>query len=188
MALLHKATLTPTKRELLEGWLPSQPWAAGLPELRPFADYRLDDPDGAVGIQGILLRSSDGTVVVHAPLTYRDAPLEGAEEHLLGTTEHSVLGTRWVYDASADPVFVATLTRTILDGGSGAEEYFEVDGQRETRAPKVVVAGSGGDDAESNELVVVRRVGDATDGDAVLTGTWEGGSGVLAVVRSAGTR
>ena len=107
MALLHDATLVPSKRELLADWLPSQPWADGLPELRPFGGFRLDDPAGEVGIEGILLRSEDGTVVVHAPLTYRGAPLDGAEGHLLGTMEHSVLGTRWVYDAPGDPVYVA---------------------------------------------------------------------------------
>src|SRR3954468_7609488 len=120
MAHLHNATLVPSKRELLDAWLPSQAGAVGVPPLKPFGGFRLDDPAGAVGIEGILLRSDDGTVVAHVPLTYRDAPLDGAEEHLLGTTEHSVLGARWVYDASGDPVFRAVLTSTILEGGTGA--------------------------------------------------------------------
>jgi Maltokinase N-terminal cap domain len=185
MALLHHATLTPSKPELIAAWLPRQPWAAGLPELTPFGGFRLDDPDGEVGIEGILLRSADGDVVVHVPLTYRDAPLEGAQDALLGTTEHSVLGTRWVYDATADPVYVATLTATIVDGGSGADEYFEVDGERVTREPKIRVVGSGG---APGEVVVVRVVGEGAEGDAVLTGTWDGGSGVLAGLRSDGPR
>ena len=54
-----------------------------------------------------------------------------------------MLGTRWVYDATGDPVWRATLAETILTGGTGAEEYFEVDGRRETREPSVEVAGSG---------------------------------------------
>jgi hypothetical protein len=182
MALLHHATLTPSKPELIAAWLPRQPWAAGLPEVTPFGGFRLDDPAGQVGIEGILLRSADGEVVVHVPLTYRAAPLEGAEDALLGTTEHSVLGTRWVYDAPADPVYVATLSSTILDGGTGAEEYFEVDGERVTREPKVRVAGSGG---APGEVVVVRIVGEPVESDAVLTGTWDGGSGVLAALRTA---
>lgn len=185
MALLHDATLVPSKRELIEAWLPSQDWAADLPDLKPFAGYRLDDPAGEVGMEGILLRSADGTVVVHVPLTYRDAPLEGAEEHLLGTTEHSVLGTRWVYDATSDPAFVAELTATITAGGTGAEEYFEVDGERVTREPKVRVSGTGG---TPGEVTVVRVVGEDLHADAVLTGTWDGGSGVLAGVRSDGSR
>src|SRR3954452_13919958 len=190
MALLHDATLVPSKRELIATWLPSQPWAEGLPELKPFGAFRLDDPDGEVGIEGILLRSSDdgtddGTepVGVHVPLTYRGAPLEGAEAHLVGTTEHSVLGTRWMYDAPADPVYVATLTATITSGGTGAEEYFEVDGRRRSREPSVTVLGSGG---LPGEVVVVRVVGGPVDSDdAVLTGTWTGGSGVLAGLRRA---
>jgi hypothetical protein len=190
MALLHDATLVPSKRELIAAWLPGRSWATGLPELKPFGAFRLDDPAGEVGIEGILLRSVDGgpddaadPVVVHVPLTYRGAPLEGAEAHLVGTTEHSVLGTRWVYDAPADPVYVATLTATITSGGTGAEEYFEVDGRRRTRDPSVTVRGSGG---APGEVVVVRVVGEPVGSDdAVLTGTWAGGSGVLAALRRA---
>ena len=40
-------------------------------------------------------------------MTYRGAPLAGAEEALIGTSEHGVLGTRWIYDAAHDPVAVA---------------------------------------------------------------------------------
>ncbi|HEU5038749.1 MAG TPA: hypothetical protein VFT70_17210 [Nocardioides sp.] len=181
MALLHQATLTPPKPELIAAWLPSQPWAAGLPEVTPIGGFRLDDPAGEVGIEGILLRSADGGVVVHVPLTYRAAPLEGAEDALLGTTEHSVLGTRWVYDAPADPVYRAALTATIVEGGTGAEEYFEVDGERIAREPKVSVAGSGGG---PGEIVVVRVVGEEGESESVLTGAWDGGSGVLAALRT----
>jgi hypothetical protein len=179
MALLHRATLTPTKAELIAAWLPRQPWAAGLPELAPFGGFRLDDPDGEVGIEGILLRSADGAVVVHVPLTYRGAPLAGAEEALLGTTEHSVLGTRWVYDAPADPVYREVLTATIVTAGTGAEEYFEVDGERVVREPSVSVAGSGG---QPGDVVVVRVVGEPVESEAVLTGAWDGGAGVLAAL------
>jgi hypothetical protein len=100
-----------------------------------------------------------------------------------------VLGTRWVYDAAGDPVWNATLAATVLAGGTGAEEYFEVDGRRETREPTVRVAGSGTAGAAiptGAEVVLVRRVGEVVDTDAVLTGTWDGGSGVLAGVRTGG--
>jgi hypothetical protein len=188
MALLHHASLVPSKSELLAAWLPSQPWAADLPGLKPFGGYRLDDPDGEVGMEGILLRSTAGDVL-HVPLTYRAAPLQGAEEFLIGTTEHSALGTRWVYDATGDPVWRTTLAATVLTGGTGAEEYFEVDGKRETREPSVAVAGSGavgGEVPAGTEVVVVRRVGEEIEADAVLTGAWDGGSGVLAGVRVVG--
>jgi hypothetical protein len=188
MALLHRASMSPTKPELIAAWLPRQPWAAALPDLAAIGGYRIDDPGGAVGMEGILLRSADGAVVAHVPLTYRSAPLEGAEQHLLGTSEHSVLGTRWVYDGTGDPLFLATLADTIVAGGTGAEEYFETDGQRVPREPKVRVRGSGGEAGEAGEVVVVHVVGEPIDGDAVLTGSWDGGSGVLAVLRSAGSR
>ncbi|MFC7495204.1 MULTISPECIES: CG0192-related protein [unclassified Nocardioides] len=183
MALLHHATLTPTKPELLATWIPRQPWAEGLPGLTPFGGYRLDDPAGEVGMEGIMLRSADGSVVAHVPLTYRAEPLEGAEDHLVGTTEHSVLGTRWVYDATGDPVWIATVTATVLEGGSGAEEYFKVDGRKQTREPKVAVTGSG-ETVVRPEVVVVHEVGTAPESDAVLHGRWDGGEGVLVVVRS----
>ena len=179
MALLHDATLVPSKRELIAAWLPRQPWAAGLPELSPIGSFRIDDPAGEVGIEGILFGSADGATVVHVPLTYRSAPLEGAEEHLLGTSEHSVLGTRWVYDAPADPVYVAALTDTITSAGTGAEEYFERDGEKVVREPAVAVAGSGGG---AGDLHVVRVVGEEVASDAVLAASWDGGSGILAAV------
>ncbi|RYJ01781.1 MAG: hypothetical protein EON52_20830 [Actinomycetales bacterium] len=182
MALLHDATLVPSKRELIAAWLPGQPWAEGLPELRPFGSYRIDDPDGEVGVEGILLRSADGSTVVHVPLTYRAAPLEGAEAHLVGTTEHSVLGTRWVYDATGDPLFAAVVADTIATAATGAEEYFEQDGEKVTREPTVQVAGSSGG---PGEVVVVRVVGEDPECEAVLAGSWDGGSGILAALRTA---
>ena len=29
MGIVHRATLSPTKQEIVEGWLPSRGWAAG---------------------------------------------------------------------------------------------------------------------------------------------------------------
>ena len=42
-------------------------------------------------MEGILLRTAAGDVV-HVPLTYRAAPLDGAEDYLLG--HHRALGAR----------------------------------------------------------------------------------------------
>lgn len=188
MALLHRATLTPTKKELLDAWLPSQSWADGVDPatLTVVGGYRFDDPDGEVGMEGIVLRAADGAFV-HVPLTYRGAPLDGAEPHLVGTMEHSALGTRWVYAAEADPVWQAAVTAAVLEGGSGAEEYFEVDGVRETREPLVAVQGSGGS-IEAPVAAPVHLVGQAPAADATLTGRWADGDGVLVVVRSAPSR
>ena len=54
-AEIHDATLTPTKLELLAGWLPSQDWFHGsADDLTRVASYRFVDPDGEVGIETIL--------------------------------------------------------------------------------------------------------------------------------------
>lgn len=196
MALIHKATLSPTKLELLADWLPGRDWHTGpTGEPRRVAGYRFDDPAGAVGIETLLVRVGDGPVH-QVPLTYRDAPLDGADAWLIGTTEHSVLGKRWVYDAFGDPVYAAALADAILTGRGQAEEFVEVDDRLEPRAPSMgvavtanglaeapaagaVVRVTGGEPTlivtETVELAVRRRLdtgGDLTG--AVLTGTWAG--------------
>ena len=61
----------------------------------------------------------------------------------MGTTEHSALGTRWVYDATGDPVWAAALATAILTGGTQADIYYEVDGVQERRESRTKVQGSG---------------------------------------------
>ena len=54
MAVIHRTTMTPTKLELLTEWLPKQNWylsAGGTPSLAKAGGFRLDDPDGEVGIE-----------------------------------------------------------------------------------------------------------------------------------------
>lgn len=114
MALIHKTTMTPGKLELLAAWLPSQPWYAGTegePQLDKAGGFRLDDPAGEVGIEFMVVtdRSGDRPVAYHVPLTYRGAPLDGADTALVGTSEHGILGRRWVYDGIHDPVLVDRL-------------------------------------------------------------------------------
>jgi Maltokinase N-terminal cap domain len=94
MATIHNATLNPSKLTLLNAWLPSRTWFTGVADVQRVGAYRFDDPAGEVGIESFLLQAGDGSVL-HAPLTYRGAPLAGAEEFLVGTIEHSVLGRRW---------------------------------------------------------------------------------------------
>jgi hypothetical protein len=111
MATIHTGTtMAPTKLELLTEWLPRQPWYVGdgRPTLSRAGGFRLDDPDGEVGIEFAFV--SDGEErTYHVPMTYRSAPLPAAEQGLIGTSEHGVLGTRWIYDAAHDPVAVTTL-------------------------------------------------------------------------------
>ncbi|GAB3605082.1 hypothetical protein GCM10027413_04910 [Conyzicola nivalis] len=174
MALLHQATLTPSKLELVRDWLPGQPWFLGAAgsELTPVAAYRFDDPDGEVGIETILAAGPDGAVM-QVPVTYRGAPLEGAEQWLIGTMQHSVLGSRWVYDGLGDPVYLAAVTHAVRTGGHEAELKVEIDGEMVTREPTARVQGSGTGAGGRESVTVIRYPEPGAVGDgAVLTGTW----------------
>jgi hypothetical protein len=144
MALLYKAELRPSKIELIEGWAPTQPWFEGSASasFTSVASFRFDDPEGEIGIETILLRVGDSPVL-QVPLTYRGAPLEGGGAWLIGTMQHSVLGQRWVYDATGDPAYLAAVATAAFTGGGQAEQYIEIDGKRVLRESTAVVAGSG---------------------------------------------
>ncbi|EPJ35292.1 hypothetical protein STAFG_7659 [Streptomyces afghaniensis 772] len=126
MAVIHRTTVEPTKLELLTSWLPSRPWyrggAAG-PQLAKAGGFRLDDPQGEVGIEFIVVTDTSGphAVTYLVPLTYRGAALDGAEHALVGTMEHGVLGRRWAYDGCHDPVLVAQLA-ALIEGRAQAQD------------------------------------------------------------------
>ena len=115
MARFHVATITPTKTELIAEWAPTQPWglAADVP-IEVIGSYRFDDPDGRVGMETHLVTA--GATLLQIPLTYRDEPLEGADTALIVEMQHSVLGTRWVYDGLRDPQFVVMLAAVAMTG------------------------------------------------------------------------
>jgi hypothetical protein len=138
MSVIHNTTLTPTKLELLTGWLPVQPWYVGTgygPELTRVGGFRLDDPEGAVGIEFMAVTDDSGEepVTYQVPLTYRGAPCDSAADGLIGTTEHGVLGRRWVYDGIHDPVLVAQLV-ALIQGGAEPQ----AQSQSDTPDPSVV--------------------------------------------------
>ncbi len=186
-AEIHDATLSPTKLELLAGWLPTQEWFVGdSDDLARVASYRFVDPDGEVGIETILVSSRGVTYQV--PLTYRGEPLGEAQDSLIGTIEHSVLGTRYVYDAVGDPVFVIELMRVIHEGDTEAEL------SRGTKSMTVVGSGIVPVSNAAGEMMRVVRVldGQHVPGSRVplgtLVGTWTDADGhrqeqVLAVLR-----
>lgn len=125
MAVIHHTTLKPTKLELLKSWLPTRPWyegGPGEPELTKAGGFRLDDPEGEVGIEFMVVTDAaeTGPAAYLVPLTYRGAPLDGAEHALVGTMEHGVLGQRWVYDGCHDPVLVAQLL-ALIEGRAQAQ-------------------------------------------------------------------
>jgi hypothetical protein len=194
MAILYDATLTPGKRDLIKGWLPGRSWFDGDLARKPHAAFRFDDPAGEVGVECFLFGPEEGSDVTTllVPLSYRGAPLEGADDHLVGTTDHSVLGRRWVYDGMADPVAVQTLLTAILTGGHEAELTMEENGELVRFDPTCRVSGSGssaavvragavavvdpGDPTVTRagdlELVLARVVGTVVTGDATLTAQW----------------
>jgi hypothetical protein len=195
MAKLHVATLSPSKPELLTQWLANDPYvgdrvAGGLEVL---GAYRFDDPAGDVGLECHLLGCGDGTVL-HVPVSYRAAAEPSLADHQVGSLEHSVLGTRWVYDGCADPVFVGELLRTMHTGDTQVELVVHTDDGPVIREPNAEVTGTGSAAAaptiESVAMsrheagatvevgaasVEVRRVldlgADSADGVALL-GTW----------------
>jgi hypothetical protein len=125
MAIIHNTTVKPTKLELLTAWLPTRPWYQGgpaAPELTRAGGFRLDDPEGEVGIEFMVALDTCGPepVAYHVPLTYRGAPLPGAEHALVGTMEHGVLGPRWAYDGCHDPVLLAALL-ALIEGRAQAQ-------------------------------------------------------------------
>jgi hypothetical protein len=172
MAHIYRAQLTPSKLELVEGWAPSQPWFAGDADgtFEQLANYRFDDPLGKVGLEVLFVRMGEGPVM-QIPLTYRDAPFDPAESWLIGTLMHSVLGKRWVYDATGDPAFVAALASAILTGGVQAELMVETENGMQRREPTARVRGTGdtggGFVAEDVGEITTRETANAT----VITGS-----------------
>jgi len=213
MAVIHEATLSPGKVELAAAWLGTRPWAVGLRLGDRIGGYRFDDPAGEVGVEFLLVSATDADGldrVVHLPVTYRGAPLEGAEDHLLGTTDHSALGTRWVYDGCADPVAVHVLLTAVLTGGEQEPlEYHRRSGHVEHPAVTVRAHGSGSWradevppfdgvsivhdhasavlEAAGFEITVKRLLdGVPVPGDETLEVVWPQGRGVLVGVRRLG--
>ncbi|ELP65065.1 maltokinase N-terminal cap-like domain-containing protein [Streptomyces turgidiscabies] len=165
MAVIHNTTMSPGKLELLAAWLPTRPWYVSSgrePELSKAGGFRLDDPEGEVGIEFMVATDASGGTPVsyHVPLSYRGAPLGGADQALVGTSEHGVLGKRWIYDGVHDPVLVAQLL-ALLQGRA------EAQAQSVSGAPDPSVAGHFTGAGFSGEVVSL-TVTDGQDGTAVV--------------------
>jgi hypothetical protein len=204
MARFHRAKITPTKEALIAAWAPTQSWGppAGAP-IEVIGSYRFDDPDGRVGMETFLV--SAGDLLLQVPLTYRDEPVDGADGFIT-EMEHSVLGTRWVYDGMRDPRYVVMLAAVAMTG-QGEALGMAVYEDRWYLAPTNVRITGGGwglervpvdrfelvaDDADASvlrndrfELTVFRRPVVASRPPMGLTATWEGQPDpvLLAVVR-----
>ncbi|MFB8078976.1 1,4-alpha-glucan branching protein [Streptomyces sp. NPDC056013] len=167
MAVVHRTTMQPTKLELLTEWLPTREWHAGG-EARPerVGGFRLDDPAGEVGIEFMVVTDGegDGATTHLVPLTYRGEPLDGAEHALVGTSEHGVLGKRWIYDGTHDPVLVGQLYALLTGRAQAqAQSLSDVPDLTVAVSPLTAEGTEGEADAAGAELVRVEDGLDHTD-------------------------
>ena len=194
MALFHVAKLTPAKAELIADWVPTQKWgpSAGTP-VKPIGAFRFDDPTGQVGMETHLVMA--GNTLLQVPLTYRDEPLAGADDALIVEMQHSVLGTRWVYDGLRDSQFVMMLAAVAMTGQGEALGMAEQDGRWHIAPSNIRLHGGGWtqervpvdgfaleeEDDETRsilrndrfELTVFRHPAPASPPAIGLTATWE---------------
>jgi hypothetical protein len=63
--------------EVLASWIAESPWGDAQAEIDAVGPYRFDDFEGEVGLETFIVRVGDR--LLHLPLTYRGAPLEGGE-------------------------------------------------------------------------------------------------------------
>ncbi|GAB2843164.1 maltokinase N-terminal cap-like domain-containing protein [Lentzea nigeriaca] len=183
MGKIHTgATLTPSFRDFLPAWVTRQSWYDGSGSLRPTGFFRFEDPAGEVGVETHLLH--DGEAVYQVPLTYRPGPLEGGA--LVTTAEHSVLGTRWIYDAVTDPVWIAAILHLVATGG--ASEPSSRNGFEAEARGRLLRPGVDGVVIDLDRRVV--PAGPPEDAVGVVTGSWQqdgaAKSGRLAVLRQTG--
>lgn len=130
VAEILKAELTPGKQEVLRAW-----W----PNFAELGAFRLVDPAGEVGIDFVIGRDGIDRLI-QLPVTYRSEPLPSG---LVGTMDHSLLGTRYVTRALHDPVAVGEVVRVILAGDTEAErsdgktQFLHIQGTGQTPTTQV---------------------------------------------------
>jgi hypothetical protein len=194
MALFHRATVTPTKAELIAAWAPTQAWGPSAAEpVEVVGSFRFDDPNGLVGMETHLVKAEGALFQI--PLTYRAEPLVGADDALIGEMHHSVLGPRWVYDGLRDPLFVVMLAAVAMTGQGESVGMIVYDGRCYVVPSNVRIHGGGwtqervavdgftlrSDDANGSildngrfELRVFRRPRPGTAPAIGLTAQWDG--------------
>ncbi len=194
MAIFHRATIKPTKEDLIANWAPTQIWGpVASAAIQVIGSYRFDDPDGQVGMETFLF-VADGELF-QVPLTYREAPLDAAAAGLITEMNHSVLGKRWVYDGLRDPLFVTMLAAVTMTGQGEALGMAVYDGRWYIAPTNVRIHGGGWTQdrvpvdgfkltseaaalstlrSDRFELIVFRRPQRRVEGRLQLVATWPG--------------
>ncbi|MDN5730637.1 MAG: hypothetical protein L0I94_07815 [Yaniella sp.] len=181
MATVYVVETNPTKKEFVTAWLDKQFWGgSGDPEL--IGTYRFDDTGGEVGFEGFILKREDK--ILHLPMTYRAAPLEGADDYLIVKMDHPVLGDRWAYDAMADPVGIHMLNQALAGEIQQADfHFYNQDGQYQGTEDSDISIYIRGELPEAWGTVSVHHVLDHLDLDGGelrrLVGRWEDASATL---------
>ncbi|WP_143965555.1 maltokinase N-terminal cap-like domain-containing protein [Gordonia zhaorongruii] len=180
MAVIYDATLSPTKPDVVRTYLDGTSWG-GSGDLDMLAAYRLDDPAGTVGIEAHLVARGGRTL--HVPLTYRGEPLDGADEHLIATMDHSVLGKRWVYAAAGDPVAVAAFTAVLRGEQPQADQELHLADGRVEPLNNLVQLSVNGEAGDADALGFTDDAAEPAEGAATLTAQWSGGTAIVAALR-----
>lgn len=126
--------------QLLASWIPRQPWfpkhAADFgtdPDITPMSvarafTYTAEELGGFAGLVTVI-SVGDGPTLrrLNIPLTLRGAEDMHLRHALIGRVDDLALGTVYVYDGAADPVFVnlmadAITKRKVFDGGQLSTE------------------------------------------------------------------
>lgn len=158
---------TPPLPQLLLEWLPRQRWFPAKGQdvvLRRLGGIRLPDPGEktTLAVHIVAVHTGKQTYVVNVPVSLRNAPLEGAEQGLIGELNIAAGGAeeerRWLYDGAYDPLFVAAWLEMMRGGvrtrngrarghaASGFDQWQPFEGPLRTK----VLAGE-----QSNTSVVV---------------------------------
>lgn len=189
MAIVHRATVSPSKQEIATAWLAAQPWRPeGQVEI--LGSYRFDDPAGEVGVEALVIRC--GGTHFQLPLTYRGTPMDDAGAVLLTTMEHSALGRRWIYLATSDPVGVDCFVKALLGQVEQVDmevwEGGEFIARRGTGIRVTLTSGPGRTESDlpaatatvdTVRLTIPHVLGTDPGGERQLAGQWDGSSPVV---------